>query len=283
MADGMADGPPYLEVRRYGRQYRRGRWALRDLSFVVADHGITALVGPNGAGKSTLLRACVGFEPADEGSIFIRGVPLHRRHRHLLHEVTYVPQELGLYPGFSAIDHFTMAAVSRPAFDRTAAISVAESVGLDPTRPIRECSVGQQALVALALALACPAGLVLLDEPLASLDPVARRAVLGILAGGPPERRRAVVLSSHLIHDVEPVAERVVVLAGGRLVLDGRVRDLLEDFEVVDAGMRRNGVVGTFTGPRGEPLALVRAGQGGRRPSLEEVVLGHLAEAPGRR
>jgi ABC-2 type transport system ATP-binding protein len=250
---------------------------------VVPDDGITALIGPNGAGKSTLLRACVGFEPADEGTILLRGVRLDRRHRHILHTVAYVPQELGLYPGFSAIDHFALAEVSRPGFDRAAAMAMVESVGIDPARPIREGSVGQQALVAVALALACPADLVLLDEPLASLDPIARRALLGLLAGGSPARRRAVLLSSHLVHDVEPVAERVLVLAAGRLVLDAAVSDLIRTYEVVDARRSGDGVVGTFTGPRGEPLALVRAGQGGRQPSLEEVVLGHLASTPGRR
>jgi ABC-2 type transport system ATP-binding protein len=278
----MAD-EPLLEARNYGRQYRRGRWAVRDLSFVLADAGITALIGPNGAGKSTLLRACVGFEPADQGTILIRGIPLDRRRRRVLHGVAYVPQEIGLYPGFSPLEHFAMAGVARPGFDRAAALRVVEVVGVDPSRPVGELSVGQQALVAVALALACPADLVLLDEPLASLDPMARRALLGVLAAGPADRRRSVLLSSHLVHDVEPVAERVLVLAAGRLVLDARVAELIQAFEVVEAPASRDGVVGTFAGPRGESLALVRAGRGGRRPSLEEIVLGHLAAEPPRR
>ena len=272
-------GTSPLQVERFGRRYRRTRpWAVRGLSFTLPGGSITALVGPNGSGKSTLIRACVGFERPDEGRLLVAGVDPQRDRSGALSAIGYVPQAASLYRNLTIADHLTMGRAARPSFDRDYARNRLDDVGLSEDRAVGDLSGGEQAQVALALALGTRAPLLLLDEPLASLDPLARRDFLTILTMDVRERGATALLSSHIVTDVEQACDRVVVLADGRLVLDSQVVAARDNFRCVNAADLKGGMaIGTFSGPDGQLLSLVPARSGGREASLEEIVLGHLA------
>lgn len=268
-----------LRVEGFGRRYGRNRpWAVRDLSIAVPAGSITALVGPNGSGKSTLMRACLGFERPDEGRVLVNGIDPRRDRARAVNSVGYVPQSSALYRNLTISDHFVMARAARTSFDRAYAAARIHAADLTEDRPIAELSGGEQAQVALSLALGTRAALLLLDEPLASLDPLARRDFLTALVTDVRVRSATAVLSSHIVTDVEQACDRLVVLAHGRLLLETTVADARLDFRTMSlAELGRHVAVGMFSGPDGELLALVRDPAVGRQASLEEVVLGHLA------
>lgn len=267
-----------LRIEGFGRRYKRNRpWAVRNASFTLPKGSITALVGPNGAGKSTLIRSCIGFERPDEGRVLVFGVDPSRAPATVVRNVGYVPQTASLYRGLSIADHLTIAAAARQAFDRSSAIAQLAAVGLAPTRMVGELSGGEQAQVALALALGTRSQLLLLDEPLASLDPLARRdflarLVVDVRAGG-----ATAVLSSHIVGDVEQVCDHLVVLGDGQVILDSPIERAKAEYSTIRASETAGqDAVGFFSGPHGEQLALIRSAQSGSA-TLEEVVLGHLA------
>jgi ABC-2 type transport system ATP-binding protein len=260
-----------------GRRYHRNRpWALRGVSIDIPPGTITALVGPNGAGKSTLIRACLGFERLDEGRLLVNGIDPRRDRTRAVASVGYVPQRGALYRGLSIADHMTLAAAARPQFDGAHAIERLRGLGLDQRRTVGELSGGEQAQVALALALGTRANLLLLDEPLSSLDPLARRDFLATLIEDVRGRSATAVLSSHIVTDVEQACDRLIVLAAGRVVLEGSVAEARDRHRTVAAAdAAGKDVIGRFGGPAGEPLALVRGDGAGA--TLEEIVLGYLA------
>lgn len=270
-----------LQFETFGRRYQRRRpWAVRNVSFGLPLGSITALVGPNGAGKSTLLRACVGFERPDEGRVVVAGSDPQKDRMAAVEAVAYVAQASALYGGLTIADHMVMAAAARPSFDRHYAKTRVHSAGLTIDRRVGQLSGGEQAQVALALALGIRAQVLILDEPLASLDPLARRDFLTVLVDDVRTRGRTAVLSSHIITDVEQACDRLVVLAHGRLVANTSVSAAKAEFRTVaESEAKDHRRVGTFTGPSGERLTLISADVGGRSASLEEIVLGHLAAA----
>ena len=245
----MPESP--LRAEQFGRRYRRTRpWAVRDVTLAVPPGSITALVGPNGAGKSTLIRACLGFERPNEGRILVAGIDPRQDRTAAVNSVGYVPQFASLYRNLTIGDHLDLAAVARRSFDRTYALSRVRAAGLSEQRPIADLSGGEQAQIALALALGTRAPLLLLDEPLSSLDPLARRDFLATLVDDVRGRGATAVLSSHIVTDVEQACDRLVVLAGGRLLLDVAVATAREEHRTVAAtevGGRT--VIGTFGGP----------------------------------
>ncbi|HEU4571935.1 MAG TPA: ABC transporter ATP-binding protein [Candidatus Limnocylindrales bacterium] len=275
----MDDAP--LVAEGFGRRYRRNRpWACRDVSLAVPAGSITALVGPNGAGKSTLIRACIGFERPDEGRVLVNGIDPRRDRTRAVESVGYVPQGAVLYRNLTIDDHLDLARVSRPVFDRPYASQRIAAVGLGGHRRVGDLSGGEQAQVALALALGTRAPLLILDEPMANLDPLARRDFLTVLVEEVRSRGTTALLSSHIVTDVEQACDRLVVLSGGRLLLDVAVADAREQHRTLDAAeLDGRAVVGMFAGQRGEPLALVRDRSIGREATLEEIVLGYLAAA----
>jgi ABC-2 type transport system ATP-binding protein len=268
-----------LIAEAIGRRYRRSRpWALRDVSLDIPAGSITALVGPNGAGKSTMIRACLGFERLDEGRLLVNGIDPQRDRAAAVASVGYVPQRGSLYQDLSIADHMTLAAAARPRFDASLALERLRALGLGEQRSVSELSGGEQAQVALAVALGSRATLLLLDEPLSSLDPLARRDFLATLIDDVRGRAATAVLSSHIVTDVEQACDRLVVLAAGRIVLEGTVADARARHRTVAAPDTAGlDVVGRFGSPAGEPLALVRGAGSGA--TLEEVVLGYLASA----
>lgn len=270
---------PPLQSERFGRRYQRNRpWAVRDLSITVPEGSITALVGPNGSGKSTLIRACLGFEVPDAGRVLVFGADPQRRRADAVGAIGYIPQSASLYRRLTISDHLTMAAAARTSFDRAYAAQRMEAVGLSEKRKVGELSGGEQAQVALAIALSTRAPLLLLDEPLASLDPLARRDFLAAMTIEVRQRRATAVISSHLISDVEQICDWLVILAEGRSVLESSAATARNAFRIIaDGNPDGHEVVGAFQASSGEPLALVRGSQAGRPATLEEIVLGHLA------
>ena len=267
-----------LAARGYGRHYRgRTSWAAHDISFTLKPGSITALVGPNGAGKSTLIRACLGFEQADSGQLLVLGHDPARRPAKAIEHIGYVPQAASLYRSLTIDDHLEMAAIARPTFDDDYARSRLATLGLDADRVVGTLSGGEHAQVALALCLGIRAPLLLLDEPLASLDPLARRDFLNMLIAHVRETGATALLSSHIVTDIEQACDHLLVLNRGRLALDSSVADSVARFAVEPGRAEGHGVVGSYAGPDGQLMSLIEDRDATRRATLEEVVLGHLA------
>jgi ABC-2 type transport system ATP-binding protein len=268
-----------LETIGLGKRYGLRRWALRDLDLTVEEGSITALVGPNGSGKSTLLKAWVGFERPTAGKLRIRGVDPVRNRGSAIALTGYVPQAPSLYRELSVDDHIAFAAGHRPGFDRQLARGYLDDLSIPLDSRADELSGGQQAQVGLALALGTRAPVLLLDEPLASLDPLARREFLQVLVEAVRAVGATALLSSHVITDIEQACDSLIVLGGGRSLLAVSIAEAIAGHRVVAENEPHPigaVVVGTFPAPTGERLALVR-GSVGRPATLEEVVIGHLA------
>ncbi len=277
-----------LETHDIGKRYARRRpWALRHLDLSVPVGSVTALVGPNGSGKSTLLKAWIGFERPTEGHLTVDGIDPWKDRASAVRRIGYVPQAPSLYRELTVDEHVDLAETLRPGFDRGIALRRLDDLAIPHTSRADELSGGQQAQVGLALALGARAPVLLLDEPLASLDPLARREFLHVLVDAVRADGATALLSSHVITDIEQACDRLLVLGGGRMLLDLSIAGAIAEHRVIDAAELGPGgtlgfgtLVGIFPGPSGERLGLVRgAGDHGRAATLEEVVLGHLAAA----
>jgi ABC-2 type transport system ATP-binding protein len=278
--DGVQDEAA-LVAQGVGKRYRRGRpWALRDVDLAVPSGSITALVGPNGAGKSTLIKGYVGFERPTAGRLTVDGVDPWQHRGEAIRRIGYVPQAASLYRELTVSEHLALAARYRPGFDRQTAEHRLAQLEIPLDASADELSGGQQAQVGLAIALGTRAPVLLLDEPLASLDPLARREFLHVMVDAVRETGATALLSSHVITDIEQACDRLLVLGGGRKLLDVSIAEARATHRVVEEGDAVGGaiVVGRFPGPAGERLALVAGASGPGRPAtLEEIVLGHLA------
>lgn len=280
-----------LEAHGFGKRYRRRTWALRGVDLAVPEGGITALVGPNGSGKSTLIRSWIGFEQPSEGSLLTGGIDPRRDRKAAVTKVGYVPQSPSLYGGLTVTDHIALAGTLRDGFDPALAAGYVERLSIPLTAAASELSGGEQAQVGLALALGTRAGILLLDEPLASLDPLARREFLHVLVEAVRNEGHTALLSSHVITDIEQACDRLIVLGKGHTLLDVSIAEALAHHRVVDGpagpAISPDRVVGSFPSPEGDTLTLVRVrsaeplppeGTPDERPAtLEEVVIGHMA------
>jgi ABC-2 type transport system ATP-binding protein len=281
-----------LEAHGFGKRYRRRTWALRNVDLTVPDGSITALVGPNGSGKSTLIRSWIGFERATEGRLVTGGVDPQKDRKAAVARVGYVPQSPSLYRDLTIADHITFAETLRHGFDGHMAAAYVERLSIPLRAKAGELSGGEQAQVGLALALATRAQILLLDEPLASLDPLARREFLHLMVEAVRGAGATALLSSHVITDIEQACDRLIVLGKGHTLLDLSIGEALAHHRIVEAPAAvaaqlagTDAVIGSFPAPAGEPLSLVRVavvapvGEEplGRPATLEEVVIGHLA------
>jgi ABC-2 type transport system ATP-binding protein len=273
-----------LEAHAVGKRYGRGRWALRNVDLAVPEGSITALVGPNGSGKSTLLKGWIAYERPTEGRLLVDGIDPWRRRSAAIQRIGYVPQAPSLYRELTVAEHLRLAATLRPRFDAPLATRRLDELDIPLAARTAELSGGQQAQVTLAIALGTRAPVLLLDEPLASLDPLARREFLHVLVDAVRADGATALLSSHVITDIEQACDRLLVLGAGRVLLDLSIGDAIAEHRVVELGTGgqpagTDGVVGVFPGPLGNRHALVRTTDArvGRPASLEEVVLGHLA------
>lgn len=270
----MTVADPILETRELAKRYRRGVWALQGIDLELPAGGITALVGPNAAGKSTLIKTWVGFEKPTRGSARVAGIDPWKDRSGALAHLGYVPQSPALYDGLSVEDHLDLARQLRPSFDREYARSRLAQLDIPADRGARSLSGGQQAQVALAIALGTRAPILLLDEPLASLDPLARREFLHVLTDAVRGDGATALLSSHIVTDVEQACDRLIVLGVGKVLLHETVASALEAHSI--SSTEHPAAVGSFGAPDGSRIWLVR-GTGDRRATLDEVVLGYLA------
>jgi ABC-2 type transport system ATP-binding protein len=223
---------PAIEAMRLGKRYRTV-WALRECSLNVPAGGITALIGPNGAGKTTFLKLAAGLLSPNEGDIETLGWSPQRQPSLVLARVGYVPQDRPLYPRFTVADMLHMGRALNPRWDDRATRERIQKRGIQLDRPVRTLSGGQHAQVSLALALGkCPE-LLLLDEPASSLDPLARRDFLTELVDAVAADGISVLLSSHLIADIERVCDYVVILSAGQVQLVGDIDAVREEHAVI--------------------------------------------------
>ena len=226
-----------IEADGLGKRYRR-QWALTDCTLSIPAGHIVGLVGPNGAGKTTLLTLAVGLLAPDAGTIeVLGGVPGAGRAQ--LSRVGFLAQDSPVYAGMSVADHLKLGTHLNTDWDAELARGRVERLDLDPSQKAGTLSGGQRAQLALTLAIAKRPELLILDEPVASLDPLARREFLQDLMEAAAEQELSVVLSSHLIADLERVCDYLIVLVGSRVRVAGPVDDLLATHHLL-SGPRRD-------------------------------------------
>jgi ABC-2 type transport system ATP-binding protein len=219
--------------KKYGR-----RAALTDCSLTIPEGHVVGLVGPNGAGKSTLLHLAVGLLEPSAGNISVLG-DRPRSHPAFVSRVGFLAQDSPTYARFTVDQHLRMGAELNPAWDQAFAADRIEQLNLDPRQRTGTLSGGQRAQLALTLAVAKRPELLLLDEPVASLDPLARREFLQTLMEIVAVQGISVVLSSHLIADLERVCDYLVVLVSGQVAVTGEVDELMATHHRI-SGPRRD-------------------------------------------
>ena len=269
------------------KRYRR-TLALDHCSFAISEGAIVALVGPNGAGKSTLLHCATGLVRPSEGTISVLGgAPGDTT----LPGVGFVAQDAPLYRDFTADELLTMGDRLNADFDVAFGRERLRKVGVPLDRRVDRLSGGQRAQVALCLALAKRPQLLLLDEPLASHDPLARREFLSALVDAVAEAPMTVILSSHLISDLERVCDHLLVLHSGHVQVIGETDQLLATHKILigPGGPRRSRIAGveriiSAADAQRQGTLLVRTNGEVVDPSweqhdvtLEDVVLAYLA------
>ena len=226
-----------LETHGLGKRYRR-LWAVADCTLCIPAGHVVGLVGPNGAGKSTLLNLAVGLLAPTTGTIEVLGGPPPASPGQLA-RVGFVAQDAPVNAGLTVADHLRLGAHLNPRWDAQLARSRIGRLDLDPHQKAGRLSGGQRAQLALTLAVAKRPELLILDEPVASLDPLARREFLQDLVEAIAERDLSVVLSSHLISDLERVCDWLIALVGSRVRVAGPVEDLLATHHLL-SGPRRD-------------------------------------------
>ena len=276
-----------LQAQGLSKQYRHGVWALSDVDLSLGSGGAIGLVGPNGAGKSTLLKTWVGFERPTRGSVSVLGLDPWRQRAAVLGHVAYLPQTPALYRDLRVSDHLDYVAHYRgSSFDRGLATQRLADLGVALDALAGTLSGGQAAQVGLAIALGLRAEVLILDEPLASIDPLARREFIDVLTDELARTGATAVLSSQIVSDIERACGRLVVLAAGRIQLQGSVDAILQEHFVCDEAPAESAALVASLPDRSQ---LCRRADDGRPAharvaSLEDVVLGYLAagrESPG--
>ncbi|HEX4128121.1 MAG TPA: ABC transporter ATP-binding protein [Acidimicrobiales bacterium] len=214
-----------LDAQGLGKRYGR-RWALRDCDLQIPSGHVVGLVGPNGAGKTTLMHLAVGLLTPSAGGIEVLGRPPAADPAQLS-RVGFVAQDTPTYARLSVEDHLRFGAQMNPGWDDASARDRIAELDLDADQKAGSLSGGQRAQLALTVAVAKRPELLVLDEPVASLDPLARREFLQSLMEFVADGAVSVVLSSHVVADLERVCDYLVVLVDSRVQVAGEVDDLL--------------------------------------------------------
>jgi ABC-2 type transport system ATP-binding protein len=204
-------------------------WALKDCTITIPKGAVSALVGPNGAGKTTLLKLLVGLNRPSAGLTTVLGQAPSQDTQYLS-EIGYLAQEIPLYNQFTAKDHFALGAHMDAHWDNDLAKERLNELRIPLDRPVGKLSGGQRAQVGLVMALAKKPKLLLLDEPVAALDPLARVDFLASLAQAvtDAEGELTVLMSSHLLADLERVCDHIIILASGETQLCDEIEHALK-------------------------------------------------------
>jgi ABC-2 type transport system ATP-binding protein len=226
-----------LQARGLGKRYGK-HWALSDCTLDIPAGHVVGLVGPNGAGKTTLLNLASGQLTPTSGSITVLG-GRPGASPDQLSKVGFVAQDTPTYPGFTVAEHLRLGARLNPGWDEATAQARISRLGLDPAQRAGTLSGGQRAQLALTIGIAKRPELLILDEPVAALDPLARREFMQNLLEAAVEHELSVVLSSHLVSDLERACDYLVVLVDSRVQLAGEVEELLATHHRL-AGPRRD-------------------------------------------
>ncbi len=279
---------PAIETSGLTKQYRRVT-ALNNCTISVPEDRISALVGPNGAGKTTLLRLLAGLAAPTGGRAAVLG-STPRQDPAYLAEVGFLAQEVPLYRRLTAEDHIGIGAHLNPRWDGESVRERLAGLRIPLDRPAGTLSGGQRAQLALALTLAKRPRLLLLDEPLAALDPLARQNFLAALAEAAAGGDLTIVLSSHLIADTERVCDHLILLAESEVQLCDDTESLLAQHRILTgprkdttAIARTHSIVREDTTPRQTTLLVRLNGPvidpawAVDEPNLEEIVLGYMS------
>ncbi|MDQ6946509.1 MAG: ABC transporter ATP-binding protein [Actinomycetota bacterium] len=275
-------------TKRYGAASALAECNLR----IPAGH-VAALVGPNGAGKTTLLHLAMGFLKPTSGRVTVFGWSPQEQPAVVLPRVGFLAQDRPLYKWFKVQELLEFGRQLNPRWDPELAKGRLNRLGIPMNRPVGKLSGGQQAQVALALTLAKRPEMLLLDEPLSNLDPVARREFLQVLMDAVAEDGLTVILSSHIIAELERTCDYLVVLAEGRVQLSGEIERLLDNHRTLVGGPceralleRDPSVIQSSHTPRQTTMVVKMngtpaAGQWEEHPvGLEELVLAYLSRRP---
>jgi ABC-2 type transport system ATP-binding protein len=282
---------PAIETSGLTKAYRRVT-ALSNCTISVPEGRISVLVGPNGAGKTTLLRLLAGLAAPTAGrAAVLGGTP--RQDPAYLAEIGFLAQEIPLYRRLTAQDHIGIGAHLNSRWDGESVRERLAGLKIPLDRRAGTLSGGQRAQLALALTLAKRPRLLLLDEPLAALDPLARQNFLAALAEAAAGGGLTIVLSSHLIADVERVCDHLILLAESQVQLCGDTEALLAQHRILTgprkdttAIARAHAIVREDTTPRQTTLLVRLNGPvidpawAVDEPNLEEIVLGYMSAGP---
>jgi len=229
---GADGGVPALRTDRLGRRYGKV-WGLRNCTIEVPAGAVAALVGPNGAGKTTLLQMIIGLLEPTEGQVKVFGQASRANTTQTLARVGYVAQDHPLYRDFTVADMFRLGRAMNLSWDQQLAAARVAELGIPLGRKVRHLSGGQQAQVSLTMALAKKAPLLVLDEPVSSLDPVARLEFMRDLMAAAADSALTFLIASHVVAELERFCDWLIVLSGGHVQLAGPADDLLGDHRLL--------------------------------------------------
>jgi len=274
--------------KRYGR-----KWALYDCTLQIPLGCIAGLVGPNGAGKTTLLHLATGLLAPSRGTISVLGQTPGKDAQHLLPRLGFVSQDHPIYKNFTVKEMLTLGQKLNLHWNQELALKRLDRLRIPLSQRTGKLSGGQQAQVALVLALAKQPEFLLLDEPVASLDPVARREFQQVLLDAVAEHAMTVLISSHNIADLERFCDYLVILSTSQVQVTSRVDDLLQSHKLligprerlesvgrthtilsVSGGGRQCALLVRTHGPVLDPAWEVRP------VSLEDIIMAYLVQSP---
>ena len=287
-----SSNPAVIQTRGLSKRYRKVT-ALSEATITVPEGRISALIGPNGAGKTTLLRVLAGLARPTGGEVAVLGSHPSQDPAFLA-GIGFLAQDIPLYRRFTAEDHIGIGAHLNARWDGVSVRHRLESLGIPLDQAVGTLSGGQRAQLALSLTLAKRPRLLLLDEPVAALDPLARRQFLAHLAEAVAGADLTVVLSSHLVADLERVCDHLILLAASRVQLCGDIDTLLAEHQVLvgprkdtTAIERDHTLVQAVRTARQTTLLIRRNGPvidpafEAAAVGLEELVLGYMGEHAG--
>ena len=280
-----------IQTKDLGKRYG-SFWALENCNITVPEGSVSALVGPNGAGKSTLLKLLTGLSSASSGDSQVLG-KAPAQHQEFLADIGYLAQEIPLYKSLNAADHIAMGQHLNKHWEGSIINKRLRELDIPLDRPSGKLSGGQRAQVALNVALAKKPKLLMLDEPVAALDPLARHDFLSSLAQAVADGGLTVVMSSHLLADLERVSDHVIVLASGKTQLCDDIEHVLKEHKLLVGPREHSKTLGDGmnviheTHSVRQSTLLVRLEKGAKVPShwqkhepnIEEIILAYMGQA----